>query len=177
MVGKHCTVIKNPPNLPWPPLASPGLTLLNRNISRVGGRHKARLRERILQGEKFILGDHIGPGLEDGPGPDGRQVETLLVPESDVASVVLAGKQTLVVDLGRQPAVPHEIHVVAGVDGVLVLLLPELQGEQSVLTPGHVLLHLDLGLLLGQPGEPLPADTAEVDLGPGRQVDEPELPV
>ena len=91
--------------------------------------------------------------------------------------MVLAGEQTLIVDLRGQTAVLHEIHVVAGVYGVLVLVLPELQGEQGVLSPGHVLHHLDLGLLLGQPGEPLPADTPEVDLGPGRQVDVPELSV
>ena len=68
-------------------------------------------------------------------------------------------------------------HVVAGVYGVLVLVLPELQGEQCVLPPGHVLDHLDLGLLLPERGEPLPADAPEVDLRPGGQVDVPELPV
>ena len=91
--------------------------------------------------------------------------------------MILASEQTFLVQFGCQTTVPHEIHVVAGVDGVLVLVLPELQGEQSVLSPGHVLHHLDLGLLLGQPGEPLPADTPEVDLGPGRQVHVPQLSV
>ena len=97
----------------------------------------------------------------------------LVVPQRDVAAVVLAREQTLLVELRPEPPVPHQIHVVAGVDGVLVLLLAELEGEQRVLAPGHVLLHLDLGLLLGQPGEPLPADTAQVDLGPGSEMNVP----
>ena len=153
------------------------LTLFDRHISRVGGGHKAGLGQRVLEGEELVLGDHVGPGLEDGPGADGGQVEALLVPEGDVAPVVFAREQTVLVQLGHEPAVPHEIHVVARVDGVLVLKLTELQGEQRVLAPGHVLLHLNLGLLLRQPGEPLPADAPEVDLGPGRQVDIPQLSV
>ena len=153
------------------------LTLLDRHISRVGGGHEAGLGQGVLQGEELVLGDHVGPGLEDGPGADGGQVEALLVPEGDVAAVILAREQTVLVQLGHQPPVPHEIHVVTRVDRVLVLKLSELQGEQRVLAPGHVLLHLDLGLLLGQPGEPLPADAPEVDLGPSRQVDIPQLSV
>ena len=78
--------------------------------------------------------------------------------------MILASKQTFLVQFRCQTTIPHEIHVVAGVDGVLVLVLPELQGEQGVLPPGHVLLHLDLRLFLGQPREPLPPDAAEVDL-------------
>ena len=153
------------------------LTLFDRHISRVGGGHEAGLRQRVLEREELVLGDNIGPGLEDGSGPDGGQIEALLVPEGDVASVILAREHALLVQLRREAAVPHQIHVVAGVDGVLVLVLPELEGEQRVLSPGHILLHLDLCLLLGQSGEPLPADTPEVDLGPGRQVDVPQLPV
>ena len=91
--------------------------------------------------------------------------------------MILASKQTFLVQFRCQTTIPHEIHVVAGVDGVLVLVLPELQGEQGVLPPGHVLLHLDLRLLLGQPREPLPPDAAEVDLRPGSQVDVPKLPI
>ena len=39
-----------------------------------------------------------------------------------------------------------EVHVVARVDRVLVLHLPELKGEQRVFAPQHVLLDLDLCL-------------------------------
>ena len=96
-----------------------------------------------------------------------------MVSESNVSPVVLACKQAVIVHLRSEATISHQIHVVAGVDGVLVLLLAELEGEQRVLAPGHVLLHLDLGLLLGQPGEPLPADTAQVDLGPGSEMNVP----
>ena len=147
--------------------------MLHRDISGVGGGHEAGLGQRVLQGEELVLGDHVAAGLEDGAGPDGGQVEALVVPQRDVAAVVLAREQTLLVELRPEPPVPHQIHVVAGVDGVLVLLLAELEGEQRVLAPRHILLHLDLGLLLGQPGEPLPADAAQVDLGPGSKMNVP----
>ena len=48
------------------------------------------------------------------------------------------------VDGRRQLSVLLEIHVGAGVHGVLVLLLSELEGEQGVLAPGDVLLDVDL---------------------------------
>ena len=96
-----------------------------------------------------------------------------MVSERDVSSVVLACEQTILRQFWHKSSVPHQILVVARVNRVLVRLLPELEGEEGVAAPGHVLLHLDLGLLLGQPGEPLPADTAQVDLGPGSEMNVP----
>ena len=61
--------------------------------------------------------------------------------------------------------------------GVLVGLLPELEGEEGELAPRHVLLHVDLVLILAQVGVPLAPDRLEVDLRPGRQVDVPQLGV
>ena len=61
--------------------------------------------------------------------------------------------------------------------GVLVALLAELEREEGVLAPRHVLLHVDLALVLGEVGEPLPPHGPEVDLRPRREVDVPELGV
>ena len=91
--------------------------------------------------------------------------------------MVLAGEQTILGKLGHKSAVPHQILVVARVHRVLVRVLAELESEESVAAPGHVLLHLDLRLLLGQPREPLPPDAAEVDLRSGSQMDVPKLPI
>ena len=87
--------------------------------------------------------------------------------------MVLTGEQTILGKLGHESAVPHQILVVARVHRVLVRVLSELESEEGVAAPGHVLLHLDLGLLLGQPSEPFPADAAEVDLGPGSEMNVP----
>ena len=43
---------------------------------------------------------------------------------------------------GKLAPQAHKVLVGAGVDGILVGLLPELQCEQGVLAPGDVLLHL-----------------------------------
>lgn len=55
------------------------------------------------------------------------------------------------------------------------LLGTELQSEEGVLAPGNVGIHMDLVLRLGEMGEPLPANRAEVHLRPGSQMDRPEL--
>ena len=39
------------------------------------------------------LGDDVGPCLQDGSGADWGHVQALVVPQGDVASMVLAGKQ------------------------------------------------------------------------------------
>jgi len=53
------------------------------------------------------------------------------------------------------------------VDGVLVFLLPELEGEEGVLAPWHVLLDVDLVLVVGQVGVTLAANRPEVNLKKG----------
>lgn len=68
------------------------LTLLDRDVSGVGGGHEWGLGQGVLQGEELILGHRLRAGLEDGPGPDGGKVEALGVTESDEAAVVLAGE-------------------------------------------------------------------------------------
>ena len=62
-------------------------------------------------------------------------------------------------------------------NGVLVRLLPELEGEEGVLAPRDVLLDVDLLLIVAEVREPLPPDGEEVDLRPRGQVNEPELGV
>ena len=71
------------------------LTLLHRDISWVAGSHKACLRKRILQGEKFILGDHVGACLEHSPGAYRWEVQPLLVTQCYVPTMVLTSEQTL----------------------------------------------------------------------------------
>ena len=68
------------------------LALFDRDISCVGGSDETGLWQRVLQRKQFVLGDHLGTGLEGGPGPYGGQVEALLVPQGYVAPVVLARK-------------------------------------------------------------------------------------
>ncbi len=60
-------------------------------------------------------------------------------------------------------------------DGIFVRLLPELQGEEGVLAPGHVFLNMDLFLVVAQMGESFAANRQEVDLRSGCQMDKPEL--
>ena len=52
-------------------------------------------------------------------------------------------KSTNLAHCRSQPPVPHQVPVVAGVYGVLVGLLSELQGEQGVLAPWDILVNLD----------------------------------
>ncbi len=61
-----------------------------------------------------------------------------------VVRLYVAAPPHYLVDGGRELSVSLEIHVRAGVDGVLVLILPELQREQGVLAPGNVLFDVDL---------------------------------
>ena len=68
------------------------LTLLDRDISGVGGGHEGGLRQGVLQREEFILGHRLWAGLEDSPGPDGGKVEALRVAQSDETAVVLASE-------------------------------------------------------------------------------------
>ncbi len=49
-------------------------------------------------------------------------------------------------------------------DRVLVLLLPELEGEEGVLAPWYVLLNVDLVLVVGQVGVTLATHGTEVNL-------------
>ncbi len=65
-------------------------TLLDGDVSGVGGRDEAGLGERVLEGEELVLGDGGGPRLEHGPRPDGRQVLARGVAQRQVAPVVLA---------------------------------------------------------------------------------------
>ena len=74
------------------------------------------------------------------------------------------GQETHLVDGGSQLSVSLQIHVGAGVDGILVLVLPELQREQGVLAPGNVLLDVDLLLVVRQVGVTFAADGTNVDL-------------
>ena len=69
------------------------------------------------------------------------------------------------VNFWREFSVSLQIHVCARVDGVFVGLLPELEREEGVLTPGNVLLHLDLILGLGEVSKTLAADGPQVHLG------------
>lgn len=85
-----------------------------------------------------------------------------MVPEGERAVVVLEAEEGVARALGDQLPVQAEVHVVAGVDGVFVV--SELEGEQRVLAPRHVGVHLDLGAFLVQVGVPLAAQGAEVDL-------------
>lgn len=56
-------------------------TLLDGDVSRIEGSHEARLRKRVLQREKLILGDRLGAGLQHRFRSDGRQVRSASVPE------------------------------------------------------------------------------------------------
>lgn len=85
-----------------------------------------------------------------------------MVPEGERAVVVLEAEEGVARALGDELPVQAEVHVVAGVDGVFVV--SELEGEQRVLAPRHVGVHLDLGAFLVQVGVPLAAQGAEVDL-------------
>ncbi len=61
-----------------------------------------------------------------------------------VVRLYVAAPLLYLVDGGRELSVSLEIHVRAGVDGVLVLILTELQREQGVLAPGNVFFDVDL---------------------------------
>ena len=67
-------------------------TLLDGNVSGVGGGDEAGLREGVFQGEELVFRDRRRPRLEHGPGADRRQVLTLHVSERDVTPVVLDRK-------------------------------------------------------------------------------------
>ena len=55
-----------------------------------------------------------------------------------------------IVDCWCEFSVFLQVLVVASVDGVFVDVLPELQGEEGVLTPGDRLYHMDLVLVRTQ---------------------------
>lgn len=76
--------------------------------------------------------------------------------------MVLEAEERIARALGDELPVQAEVLVVAGMNGVFVV--SELEGEQRVLAPRHVSVHLDLGALLVQVGVPLAAQGAEVDL-------------
>ena len=52
-----------------------------------------------------------------------------------------------------------------------MLLLPELEGEEGVLAPWHVLLNVDLVLIVGQVGVTLAAHGTKVNLVKGKLKD------
>ena len=85
--------------------------------------------------------------------------------------MILYGEQAVLRTGALQPPLPLQVEVVARVQGVVVV--PELQGEECVLAPGDVGVHVHFVLFVRQVGEPFATDAVEVHLGSGGQVNVP----
>lgn len=74
-------------------------TLLDRNISGVESSNESRLREGVLQNEKLVFGNNVGPRFENRFRANWGQVQATEVPQSQLTMMVLNWEETVFVTI------------------------------------------------------------------------------